>query len=809
MNSLCQDVRHGIRMLCKSPGFTAVVVLILAVAIGANTAVFSVVNAVVLKPLPYRDADRIVTLWEQTKWGPRRPSHQDFRSWYRPSQVFESIAAYGAERFYVAGIDKSREVRAGTVSSDLFPLLGIEPVLGRGFLPEEEQAGNDRVVVLSHRFWRDRLGADPNALGRTISLTSDNMNPDASMSFDRRDYTIVGIMPADFEFPFGRPAPFWVPLVFTQDRVWKQGRPVSPIARLQQRVTLDQARAEMAVVTERARQAAPEDRGDRTIGLDRLHNRILAGNRRLLLLLLGAAGFVLLIACGNVANLFLARATARQHEVATRMVLGASRSRILRQMLTESLLLTVGAGLVGLLLTVLTVKGLVGLCPADVPRLGQTTVDSTVLAFTIGVSVLTGLLFATMPAWRPAGTRVSQTLKEGWTRPSITRRRRRLRGSLAVLQIGLSLILLVGAALLIRSLIALQSLNLGFQLENVLTAEIQLPTAKYPTAQHCTTFYNGLLDHVRRLPQVRSAALVHSGLQFGAAEADIPFSVPGRPVSDSEETPWAKWICMSPDLFKTMGIQLLKGRDLTDQDGADRIVIDETLARRYFGDDDPVGRTLVHDVMARMTIVGVVRTTRDFLTPDPAEGAIYMRMGANYQGMVLVARTVDDPVQVAPLLRQAIAALSEEEVISRIEPLDTTLSETLAPRRFVMILLGLFGGMALVVAMIGVYGLLQYSTTQQTHDIGVRMALGAREEDVLIAVLGQGIKLALIGVAAGLIGALALTRVLSSLLYDVTATDPTTLVTVSIILAAMALLASYLPARRAAKVDPMEALRYE
>jgi putative ABC transport system permease protein len=414
-----------------------------------------------------------------------------------------------------------------------------------------------------------------------------------------------------------------------------------------------------------------------------------------------------------------------------------------------------------------------------------------------------------MPVWKLAGKRMGQTLKEGWTRPSITRRRRRLRSGLVVLQISLSLILLIGATLLVRSLVRLQNLDLGFQPENVLAAEIQLPTAKYPTEQHCATFYNDLLEQVRRLPQVRSAALVTSGLQLGAAEADLPFTVPGRPVSDAEETPWAKWICISPGFFKTMGIPLLKGRNLTDQDGPDRIIIDETLARRYFGDEDPLGRMLAHDVMYQMTIVGVVRATRDFLTPDPAEGAIYMHRGAKYQGMVLVTRTANNPIQMAPLLRQAIAALSEEEVISRIEPLDTTLSETLAPRRFVMTLLGLFGGVALVVAMIGVYGLLQYSTTQQTHDIGVRMALGARERDVLFAVLGQGIRLAVIGVAAGVIGALALTRVLSSLLYDVTATDPATLVTVSTVLAAMALLASYLPARRAARIDPMTALRYE
>ena len=566
----------------------------------------------------------------------------------------------------------------------------------------------------------------------------------------------------------------------------------------------------MAVVTEQAQQAEPESRSDHVICLDRLQNKVLAGKSRSLLLLLGAAGFVLLIACGNVANLFLARATARQHEVATRMVLGASRGRVLRQMVTESLLLTIGAGLLGLSLTFATVKALVGFCPADIPRLAETRVDLTVLAFMLGISALTGLLFGTMPAWSPAGARMGQTLKEGWTRPSITRRRRTFRSGLVVFQIGLSLILLVGATLLVRSLIALQHINLGFQPRNVLTAEIQLPLAKYPEAPHRAAFYETLLGQVRRLPQVHSAALVCSELQLGAAEADLQFTVPSRPVSDSEEPPWAKWVCMSPDYFKTMGIPLLKGRDLTEKDGASHIIIDEALAQKYFGDDDPVGHILAHDVMAQMTIVGVVQTTRDFLTPDPAEGTIYMvGVATSNPRMALIARTVDDPIQAAPLLRQAIATLSDEEIITRIEPLGGILSDTLAPRRFTTLLLVLFGGMALIVAMIGVYGLLQYSTTLQRHDIGVRMALGAEEKDVLAAVLRQAIRLALIGAAVGVAGAIALTRLLAGFLYDVTATDPTTLAGVSAALTLIALLAGYLPAKRAAKIDPMEALRYE
>ncbi len=808
MTILWQDIRYGLRMLGKNPGFAVVVVLILAVAIGANTAVFSVVNAVVLRPLPYRDADHIVTLWEQSKWGGRPPSHQDFLTWYRQSQVFEEVAAYARQRFYVVGIDKSREVWANPVSANLLPLLGVNPLLGRVFRPEEEQPGNDQVVVLSHRFWTDRLGADPNVLGRTLSLTSDEMNRDTSLSFDRRDYTIVGVMPADFELPFERPAPFWVPLVFQRDSYWEEGRPVRPIARLKRAVTLEQARAAMAVLSEQAKQAQPKTRADRKIELDRMQNRVLAGKTHGLLLLLGAAGFVLLIACGNVANLFMTRAAARQQELATRMVLGASRGRVLQQMLTESLLLTTAAGLAGLLLTFLTVKAIVGLCPVDIPRLEQASVDGTVLGFTLGISILTGLLFGTMPAWRMVDTRASQSLKSGWTRPSITRQRRRLRGSLVVLQIALSLILLVGATLLIRSLIALHHMDLGFRPENVLTAHIELPVAKYPDGKHRQLFFDELIERVRRLPHVRSAALVRASLQLGEMEGELSFSVPGHPVPDGQELPMAKWSCISPGFFQTLGIPIVKGRDLTEQDHADHIVIDETLANRYFSDEDPIGRVLVQEGH-ELTIVGVARTTRDFLTPNPAEGAIYMHLPASLPDMIFLVRTDDDPIRFAPLLRQQIDALSQEEVVTRMETLETILSDTLAARRFVMILLGLFAGLALIVAMIGVYGLLQYNTAQQTHDIGVRMALGAREQDILAAVLGRGVKLALIGIVAGVVGAVALTRVLSSLLYDVTPTDPATLTLVSVALAVTALLASYLPARRAAKVDPMVALRHE
>ncbi len=799
METMGQDIRLGFRMIARNPGFTAVVVLILAVGIGANTAVFSVVNAVILRPLPYEDPHDLVTLWQQTKYGERRPHHQAFVAWREQlSPVFESLAGYGRQRFYVTGIERGREIWAYSVSSNLFQLLGAAPLLGRGFLPQEEQPGSERVVVLSHAFWQSDLGGAPDVLGKTMNL-------------DGMSYTVVGVMPPGFKWPFTQPSLFWVPLTLQQGGIWPHGYPVAPLARLKKGVSLDQARAAMAVVANRMKLADPAADAEWTIGVDRLSNKVLAGDRKLLLLsLLGAAAFVLLIAASNVANLFLARATMRQREIAMRIALGASRGRVVRQMLTESLVLSLGAGLLALLVTFVTIKGLVHLCPADIPRLKEAGVDLPVLAFTLGTSPLTGLLFGVMPAWRASDIRMGQALKEGWGRSGTGRGWRRVHSGLVVSQIGLSLILLVGAALLVRSLIALQRLDLGFQPEHVLTVEMRLPTAKYPEMEHCTAFYDELLSRVRVLPDVQSAALVMTALQLGALDMDLPFSVAGRPLANPEEPPMAKWTSVSPAFFETLGIRLLRGRMLTDEDGSDVVLVDEYLARKYLPDIDPIGQKLTHENgQVVMTIVGVVGTTRDLQTTDPSNGSIYMRLRESLHEMVLVVRTGGDPMRLAGALRAQIAALEKDDIIVKLESMETTLSGMLSPRRFSMVLLTLFAGIALIVATIGIYGLLQYSTTQQTRDIGIRMALGARKSDVLRAILGQGLILAGVGVVAGLAGASALTRVLSSLLYDVTPTDPPTLACMSLLLTGIALAASYIPARRAARIDPMIALRYE
>jgi putative ABC transport system permease protein len=787
MTTLWQDIRYGFRILAKNPGFTAVVVLILAVATGANTAIFSVVNTVMLRPLPYEDSDRIVTFRVQTAEKAWLGTHyRDLTLWREQEGVFEALAGYSGGWSYVAGIDQPHETWAREVSANLFPLLRVRPLLGRGFLPQEEQPGGDSVVVVSERFWREHLGGNSDAVGKTLVLNG-------------QGHTIVGIMP---ESPFGSSQSLYLPLVAEPDTS------VHLLGRLKKGVTLEQARAAMAVVAKHQQELDPQKYTGLTIGVDRYLDSILEGKRRLPLLLWGAAGLVLLIACSNVANLFLARAATRQREMAMRVALGAARTRVVRQMLTESLLVSLVAGAAGLLLAFVLVKGLVGLCPADVPRLNETRIDVSVLLFTLATSVLTGLLFGVMPAWRASDVRTGQMLKESGGQMSSGRRWRHINDGLVISQIALSLILLMGAGLLTRSLLSLQSVNLGFRPENVVAMQIKLPDAKYPERHQRQAFFATLLERTRALPGVRSAAQMDWLFDMSHSESmSTAVSVPGSTIAGSEPQE-AQWVQVSTGFFETMGIRLLKGRTLNDRDGIRNVIIDTELARKCFGDADPVGQKIASDIAADHTVIGVVATTRDFLTPKPG-GVLYTRTDQGFGLCTVVVRTDGDPLRLAAALRAQVAALDSEQVIMKFETVDAKLSSMLAPPRFNMVLVGCFAGIALIVAMIGVYGLLHYSATQQTRDIAIRMALGARSGDVLRSVLRAGLKLVLIGVGLGIAGALAVTRVLSSLLYEITPTDPVTFVFVSIALSAAALLASYIPARRAARIDPMAALRCE
>jgi putative ABC transport system permease protein len=800
MGTLWQDIRYGLRMLARTPGFTAIVLVILAVGIGANTAVFSVVNAVILRPLPYKDAPRLVCLYQHTQWGDFPPPHAGFLFCRELNQVFEQVAAFWYESPRVTGIDKARQVRAAVVSPELFALLGFQPLLGRGFLPEEERLGHDRVVVLSHAFWRDDMGGTPEVLGKTVNL-------------DDKNYVIVGVLPPGLELPLGRPVALWMPLVLkAPDANEPVGTPVVTFARLKKGVPLKQAHAAVGMVSARLKQM--DSTMDHTLIVRRPLDRPLVGKRQLLLLLLGASGFVLLIACSNVANLFLARAAVRQREMAMRAALGASRGRVLRQMLTESLLLSVVGGALGLLAAFWIVPGLVRLCPADIPRLTETSVDGSVLAFTLGVSLLTGLLFGAAPAWRASGVRMTQMLQEGTARSGTGRGGRHLHDSLVIAQMSLSLILLIGAALLIRSMVALHLLDLGFRPENVLGVTFDLPQMGYAEPHRWRAFFESLLPRVRALPQVRAAGLSLGELGLGAGGfAGVGVRVPGRSYADPKYRDPAMLSHVSGGFLETLGVPLRRGRTLTEADATDTagpIIIDERLARQQFGDADPIGQRIDFPD-SQHVVVGVVGTVRDFRTLEQTEGTVYApippRLWVPYA--VLVVRTDGDPVRLADAIHAEAVRLEKDESIRKVETVDAMLSGMLTHRWFSMILLSLFAGIALILATVGIYGLLYYNTTQRTHDIGIHMALGAGKADVRRMVLRQGLRLTLIGVVLGVAGALALTRVLTSLLYGVSPTDPLTLAFVSLLLVGIALLASYIPARRAARIDPMVALRYE
>jgi putative ABC transport system permease protein len=809
------DLRYGLRTLRNSPSFTLVVILTLALGIGANTAIFSVVNAVLLRPLPFSDSAQLVQVVEHDQkrgvdldW----VSYPNFRDWAQQNKVFESIAAYKFHVLNLTNVSQPQVLFGAKVSANLLPTLGAEPLLGRNFLPEEDQPGRDHEIILSYEVWRDSFAADPKLIGKALTLNGEL-------------YTVVGVMPARFNFPPTVPvksvlpstrAGFWAPLGLTVNPGERDWNMLGVIARLRTGTTIAQARTDLDVVARGLEWQYPVQNRGIGVRVEPLLDQVVGDLRPALLIFLGAICLVLLVACANVANLLVARSTTRQREIALRTSLGASRARLVRQLLTENLLLAVAGGALGLLLAYGGIFVFVALSPENVPRLGEIAIDGRVLAYTFGVSVLTGMLFGLAPALGASRADLSRSFKGEVTQASFPAKYFRLRNALVISEIALSLALLIGAGLLLKSFVRLEQVDPGFQPNNLLTVWMALPEAKYRQPQQRVEFYRQALERIQALPGVRSVGTIDS-LPLSGIHGGGPFTKEGRPNESDTDAPVADRCVVSVNYFPTMGISLLQGREFTerDRDGATVVLmINETAARRYWPGEDPVGKRLSFSTGSTpptwLTVVGVVKDVLQYGLDVPAKPTIYLPfLQLPEEFMVTVVRTGVDPSSVSSAVRGAIAAVDKEQPLLMTRTMAEIYSDSVAQRRFNTILIAAFASLALVLAMVGVYGLMTYAVTGRVHEMGVRVALGAQRWDVLRLVLGQGLGLTLAGIGFGLGVSFALTGFISKLLFNVPRSDPVTFVAVSLSLGAIALLACYLPARRAARVDPMVALRYE
>jgi putative ABC transport system permease protein len=801
MRTLLQDVRYAARVLVRQPGFAAVAVLTLALGVGANTAIFSVVNAVLLRPLPFAEPDQLVRVYEKRpKLGRTRNvvSAPDFIDWRGQSQTFDSMAAYNGWGASLTGDGEPQRITGALASADLFRVLRAEPMLGRAFAAEEDRPGAPRVVVISHGLWRRRFGADPSAVGKAVTLGGE-------------PYTVVGVMPPAFQFPDPE-TEVWAPLALDpQDQSSRGSHYLSVVARLKTGVTREQAQAEMDAIAGRLEQQYQVNTGH-GVNVFALHDEVVGGVRKSLFVLLGAVGFVLLIACANVANLLLARGAARQAEIAVRTALGASRWRVVRQLLTESLLLFVWGGALGLLLAVWGVDLFVALSPPGTPRVHEIRADAWVFGFTFLVSLATGVVFGLLPALQASKPDLHAALKEGGRDRLGGGSRTRLRGLLVVAEVASAVVLLVGAGLLLKSFVRLRQVSPGFDTANVLTMQLSLPPSRYRDGASQAAFFRQLLQRVEALPGVRAAGAV-AGLPLTGNMASRYFEIEGRPPRPAGEGLNANFNLASPGYFRALGVPLVSGRQFDERDASgapEVVVVNETMARRFWPDEDPLGKRLRIANNPWRTVVGVVADVKnDGLSAEPKPEMFYPLLQSPLPFMTLVVRTDTDPKTLAAAVGREVRAVDADEPVYDVKTMDERLAESVSPQRLTTLLVGVFAALAMTLAGVGIYGVISYSVAQRTREMGVRMALGAQKGDVLKLVLRQGLLLALAGVLIGLAGAFALTRVMSGLLYGVSVTDPATFAGVAVMLTAVALVACLVPALRAARVDPMVALRYE
>ncbi|MFY9609808.1 MAG: ABC transporter permease [Blastocatellia bacterium] len=815
MESLRQDLAYGFRTLVKNPGFTIVAVLALALGTGANTAIFSVVNGVLLKPLPYQEPDRLVMVWTNNTKA-NRP--QDAMSVpdlldYRENSVFEQIASMSFDDFNLTGRDQPERVQGTMVSANFFSMLGVRPQLGRTFLPEEDQAGADRVVIISDGLWKRSFGGDPEIINRAIQVNG-------------AGFTVVGVTPAEFQSP-EKGDELWVSMSFDatdrlripsistpEDFKKRTFRFFKSVARLKPGVALDQAQAEMSTIASRLEQQYPDSNAGMGINLVPLHRQIVGDIKPALLLLFAAVGLVLLIACANVANLLLARAAARQKEIAIRVALGAGRARLIRQMLTESVMLALVGGVLGVGLAWLGLRLLVGINPANTPRLGEIEIDGRVLGFTLLVSVLTGLVFGLVPALQASRPDLNETLKEGARGSTGGIGRQRVRNILVVTEVALTQMLLIGAGLMIKSFYSLQEVNPGFNPASVLTMQVTLPPLKYAEDTQITAFYEQTLKRIEALPGVQAAAAATT-LPMTGNSIVRRFTIDGRAPAAPNERLLANYAAISPEYFRAMGIRLIAGRGFTDHDRDSSqpvIIINDTMRRRFWPNEDPIGKhiSITAETGVSREIVGVVADVKHSSLDAESGLEIYEPyLQFPWSFMAIAVRTAADPLRLAPAVRTEILAVDKAQPVYDVKPMAQIVGDSVSQPRLYMLLLGIFAAIALILAAVGIYGVMNYSVNQRKHEIGIRMAIGAQRSDILKMIVGQGMLLASIGVASGIVAAFFLGRVVEMLLFGVSGRDPMTFLGLPIVLVLVALVSSYFPARRATRVDPMIALRAE
>jgi len=803
MDSLIKDIRYALRSFWKRPGFTIIALIALALGIGANTAIFSLVNAVLVQPLPFPEPDRLVWVWNNTPGGGNRASVAplEFLDYRAQNKTFEELAATFSipNPINLTGSGEPERLTSAAVTGNYFKALGVNPLLGRTFVLDDEKTGNEHIAILSYVLWQKRFGGDPNIINKTIVL-------------DGQTSPIVGVMPEGFEFP--RNAELWIPMNFDHPGMQqRKAHFLRPIGRLKPGVTLAQAQADTDVVANRLGELYPETNNGWKLRLVNLKEYLVGNTKPTLFILLAAVAFVLLIACANVANLLLVRAASRHKEIALRTALGASRLRIVRQMITESLLLAIFGGLLGVALASWGIDLLVALSADNLPPTAHVKIDATVLAFTVLISIITGLLFGIAPALRTIKLSVSDSLKEGGRGVGEGVSRNRTRSVLVVVESAVAVILLVGAGLLIRSLIKLQNVGPGFEAQNVLTMRLELPEKKYSmdkTSQFATQFFTDLERRVAGLAGVESVGFI-SELPMTGQPNDMPYRVEGRggPTDFQFDDDFRR---TSKGYFSTLGIPLLRGRNFTDQEvreSANVIIVSDLLVKQVFPNEEPLGKRLVLAMGEKsFEIIGVVGDVRHrALEAEPAPAMYLPTFDGGWRNLVI--RTKGDPTNLTAAVRREVRSIDPDQPIAEVKTMNEWLTTSVSAPRYRTLLLTLFALIALVLASTGIYGVMSYSVTQRTHEIGVRMALGARHFDVLKLIVRQGMGLVFIGVVIGILAAVALTRVLDSVLFDIRPKDPLTFTVVAVVLPLVALLACYIPARRATRVDPLIALRYE